>query len=335
MHVTEIIEASKRGDAAAVASLLASDRSLANTKSDNDKTPLHWAAEKNHGAVAELLIDAGADIESQTSWGATALEWAATLGSKEVGRLLLARGARGANLFTAAGLGLIDDVRSFFASGRPGAAAGRGPRKGGEADELPPDAAVTTGDAVSDAFYVACRTGELAIAQLLLQHGADINAKGHFGATGLHWAAHNGHREVVRWLLEAGANPNLRDIKFHSTPAGWAIENGHRDLVKQIVEHGAMVDVREAANYGLVDRVRQLIDEDPARVNEPGEWGTALHEAVFFGHREIVELLLSRGADPSITTCRGESAHDLAAARKHPEIAALLRGSGTSPPPGR
>ena len=38
----------------------------------------------------------------------------------------------------------------------------------------------------------------------------------------------------------------------------------------------------------------------------------------------IVELLLSRGADPALTTCRGESAHDIATSRSHPEIAALL-----------
>jgi hypothetical protein len=76
--------------------------------------------------------------------------------------------------------------------------------------------------------------------------------------------------------------------------------------------------VREAANYGLFDRVRALIDEDASRVNERGEWGAALHEAVFFGHREIVKLLLSRGADPALTACRGESAHGGATRRTSP-----------------
>jgi RNA polymerase sigma factor (sigma-70 family) len=324
MRIADIIEASKRGDAAAVARLLAENSALANAKGDHDKTALHWAAEKNQHEIAELLIGVGADIELQTSWGATALEWAATLGSKDVGRVLLERGARGANLFTSAGLGMIDDVRAYFANGRPGPDAGRGPRKGDEAANIPPDSAVMKGDAVSDAFYIACRNGELAIARLLLENGADIDTKGYFGATGLHWAAHNGHADVVRWLLEKGADVNGRDIKFHSTPAGWAMENGHRDLVKLIVDGGANVDVREAANYGLIDRVRTLLDEDASRVNERGEWGTALHEAVFFGHRDIVELLLSRGADPALTTCRGESAHDIAASRNHADIAALL-----------
>ncbi|HEY5934312.1 MAG TPA: sigma-70 family RNA polymerase sigma factor [Kofleriaceae bacterium] len=324
MRIADIIDASKRGDAAAVAGLLAENSALASSKGEYDKTPLHWAAETNQREIAELLIAAGADLEQQTSWGATALEWAATLGSKDVGRVLLERGARGLNLFTAAGLGMIEAVRSYFAHGRPGPEAGRAPRIGEEAANIPPDSAVMTGDVVSDAFYIACRNGELAIAQLLLEHGADLNAKGYFGATALHWAAHNGHREVVRWLLECGANPDGRDLKFHSTAAGWAIENNHRELAQLIVESGARVDVREAANYGLIERVRELLDEDPARVDERGEWGTPLHEAVFFGHAAIVELLLSRGADPSIKTCRGESAHDLARSRNHPEIAARL-----------
>jgi len=89
MRSADIIEASKRGDAAAVTKLLAENNApRQQRKGEHDKTALHWP-QKEPTRIAELLIAAGADIEMQTSWGATALEWAATLGSKEVGRVLL------------------------------------------------------------------------------------------------------------------------------------------------------------------------------------------------------------------------------------------------------
>ena len=234
MRISDIIEAARRGDAAAVARLLSQDRSLVDARGDHDKTPLHWAAETDQRELAELLIGAGADLELQTSWGATAFEWAATMGSVEVGRLLLERGARGLNLYTAAGLGLIDAVRSYLARGRPGPEVGRRRRDDADPSELPPDTALMMGDALSDAFYIACRGGHLAVAQLLLEHGADIDAKGHFGATGLHWAALNGHAEVVRWLLERGAALDGRDARFDSTPEGWALETGHAGIAALI-----------------------------------------------------------------------------------------------------
>jgi RNA polymerase sigma-70 factor, ECF subfamily len=326
MRIAEIIEASKRGDAAAVARLLAENGALANAAGEYAKTPLHWAAEKNHREIAELLIAAGADIELQTSWGATALEWAATLGSADVGKLLLERGARGSNLYTAAGLGLGDAVASYFANGRrPTAADGRGPRSGEEAANIPPDSAVMTGDAVSDAFYIACRNGHLAIAQLLHAHGAAIDAKGYFGGTGLHWSAVNGHAQTVRWLVEHGADCDLRDTKFDATPAGWAMEGGHRELAAVIAGRAKTITICEAANYGLLDRVRALLDADPASVNARNDWGTPLHEAAFFGHAAIAELLLARGADRAAVTCRGETALALAETRGHTAITALLR----------
>lgn len=44
------------------------------------------------------------------------------------------------------------------------------------------------------------------------------------GATALHYAAFGGHRDVVRVLVEAGADVNAVDTQFTATPAGWAIE---------------------------------------------------------------------------------------------------------------
>jgi ankyrin repeat protein len=116
--------------------------------------------------------------------------------------VLLARGAR-LTLATAAGLGLTDEL----------------PRLAGQ------------GAAVSAAFVLACRNGHTDAARFLLDRGADVDARGFFGATGLHWAAHNGHADTVRFLLEAGADATLRDAQFDSDPLGWAREGGHEPVV--------------------------------------------------------------------------------------------------------
>ena len=66
----------------------------------------------------------------------------------------------------------------------------------------------------------ACRNGQTVVAALWLERGADINAKGVFGGTGLHWAAINGHKDTVEFLVAHGADLTIRDTKFGSTQEG-------------------------------------------------------------------------------------------------------------------
>lgn len=89
----EMLQAAQRGDLAKVRQLLASDTTLVNAKGAHNKTPLHWAAEKNYPELAELLVSAGADIDAEVSWGMTPLQWAANMGSRDVAQVLLAHGA--------------------------------------------------------------------------------------------------------------------------------------------------------------------------------------------------------------------------------------------------
>jgi ankyrin repeat protein len=66
-----------------------------------------------------------------------------------------------------------------------------------------------------------------------LQKGAQINAVPpgfDYSGTGLHYAALNGHRAMVEFLIEQGANVNVKDTKVHSTAAGWADHGGHAEL---------------------------------------------------------------------------------------------------------
>ena len=75
--------------------------------------------------------------------------------------------------------------------------------------------------------------GHIEAAKLLLEKGAEINVvPGGFdyAGTGLHYAALNGHRSMVEFLLAHGADRTVKDTKVGSTPAGWADHGGHPEL---------------------------------------------------------------------------------------------------------
>jgi ankyrin repeat protein len=228
--ITSLLEAIEYGDESRVADLLSASPELALEADRNGKTPLHAAAEHDREAIARRLLDAGADIEAETAWGMTPLQWAANMGSVRTGALLMARGAA-LNLWSAAGLGLSDRLDAFWdAAGHltPGARQkGYAQTRAGYVPQPPPE---DDSAEVSKAFYIACRNGHTAVARWLLNRGADVNVRGFFGGTALHWAAGNGHRETVELLLASGARMDLKDDQFHGTPASWAQEFGHETI---------------------------------------------------------------------------------------------------------
>lgn len=226
----DFLDAVKHGEVHVVAELLRARPELVSAADEYDKTGLHWAAETDQAETVPLLLDAGADIEALTSWGATPLDWAAAMGSVRVGDLLLARGASGLTLIVAAGLGKLDTVKSIIASGTDLSAHRRRGAPESPDDHWPADSAHIRGEVLSDAVFAAARNGHTQVVEHLLDHGAHVDAKGVFGATGLHWAAINGHRETVELLIARGANLTITDERFDSTPEGWANEVGHTDL---------------------------------------------------------------------------------------------------------
>jgi len=228
----EFLEAVKRGDTSAIADLLHERNELVQFADEYGKTGLHWAAETEQGEAARMLLDAGADIEAETTWGATALDWAATMGSVRVADLLLTRGASGFTLVVAAGLGKLKEVKSIVVSGVDLTAHRRRGAPESPNDDWPADSAHIQHDVLSDAMYAAARNGHTQVVEYLLDHGAAIDAKGVFGATAIHWAAINGHRSVVQLLKTRGASLDIRDARYNSTPEGWAREGGHMEIVE-------------------------------------------------------------------------------------------------------
>ena len=86
---------------------------------------------------------------------------------------------------------------------------------------------------INNAFVYACMHGHIDAAQLLLEKGAEINViPGGFdyAGTGLHYAAYSGQRAMVQFLLDHGADRSVRDLKVYSTAADWAEHSGHNDI---------------------------------------------------------------------------------------------------------
>lgn len=207
--------------------------------------PLGAAACIDNVEIAALLLDRGAAINGTGSW--SPLEEALYWGNRGVINLLLKRGASVHNLRIASGLGRIDLLERFFRSdGSLKPEAGKIDWPFGELqksnlncqtkDELQEKVAQWSNDPqdiINNAFVYACMHNHIDAASLLLKKGAQIDAIPpgfDYSGTGLHYAALNGHRRMVEFLIQQGAKVNVRDTKVNSTPAGWADHGGHAEL---------------------------------------------------------------------------------------------------------
>uniref|UniRef100_A0A1Y1M575 Uncharacterized protein n=1 Tax=Photinus pyralis TaxID=7054 RepID=A0A1Y1M575_PHOPY len=143
----------------------------------------------------------------------------------------------------------------------------------------------------------AKRSGPLAS----LRRGPGANVQDSSGYTSLHHAALNGHKEIVRLLLDHDASPNIVDSKG-STALHLAAWSGNVDIVRLLLCGPSICNVNLTT-----------------KANE-----TALHSAAQYGHTPVVHLLLEHGCDPGIRNNRGETALDLAAQYGRLEAVELL-----------
>ncbi|MDA8069916.1 ankyrin repeat domain-containing protein [Conexibacter sp. DBS9H8] len=236
-------------------------------------TALHQAAYRGLPLLARVLLHAGAPVEvSARGDGGTPLVIALFWGHRDTAELLADEQLVPLNLRTAAGLGRLDLIerliapdgqlapearehRAFYRphSGFPAWRPSDDPQEtldegllwaviNGRADAL--NALISRGARIdaqsypSSALFAAAGRGDIAIISLLLEHGAGPNRREtihNIGATPLHEAACHGRTDALRMLLEAGADPTVRDDRFDSTPAGWAQHFG-QDAAREMLE---------------------------------------------------------------------------------------------------
>jgi ankyrin len=141
------------------------------------------------------------------------------------------------------------------------------------------------------------------VARILLEHGADVNARSNSGSTTMHIAA---DVEFARVLLEHGANVGAEDEEGR-IPLRGATKKGSVELVRMLLEHAADINARTigpVAHGGEIweNRGRALL-EHGVNVGTEGEGGrTPLHEATREWNVELVHMLLEHSADVNART---------------------------------
>lgn len=199
-------------------------------------------------------------------------------------------------------------------------------------------------------LHWAAETDQVDAARILLDAGADIEAKTSWAATPLAWAAVMGSARVADLLLSHGAS----GLTFVAAAA-----LGKIDAVEAMVESGADLSGQErpggqassdqewppdsahmqgdvlsdamysAARNGYAAVVAYLLDRG-AKIDAKGFFGgTGLHWAAINGHRDTVELLLDRGASLTVRDARFDATpEDWAKEGSHTEIAEAIHARG-------
>jgi hypothetical protein len=182
-------------------------------KATDLNVPLVWAVRANRVEYVRLLLEAGADPGTRTL-GVTPLENAILHGNTEVVDLLAEHGIVPQALWTYAACGWLDQVRSCFeADGtlRPGAASARpNPADAGFGFSGSLPATDDPQEIVGEAFVDACGHGRIEVVRWFLGQGVHPDVMSH-GRTGLHRAIQGARLELIRLLLEHGADPSIRD----------------------------------------------------------------------------------------------------------------------------
>ena len=294
------------GDLETVKELVGKDPSLVRAHYEY-RTPLSFAVRENQVAVADFLLDHGAEPLALGD----VLEMARDRGYAEMTQLLEHK---------------LANLHGASAEGEGVAAAIRDrdlPRVTRILDESPQ--LVRAGDGRSNQpIHWAVMTRQIPMVDELLARGADIDARRADGARPIQLT--NGDYHYRGW----------RDV-----PAD--VVTTPDDVYKHLVARGAYVDIGMAAFTGDLGRVRELLDEDPSRANRVADYdsyyagcGAPLKNASASGHIEIVQLLLEHGADPNLPE-EGIAPHGhalySAVYNGHYEIARLLLDHGAYPNP--
>ena len=335
-------------DSVKVAALLQKDPKLIRSKNADGDQPLHLAARQDDLAMIELLLEAGADVNAKGAKGWTPLHYAGSIDSKAACLALLEKGAnrdalndaaqkpeQTAKVFTKY---VIKEYNPQLAGAEDLFTA----VEAGKAETV--KALITANPKIVGAqdfsgmtpLVRAAQVNKIELVKLLIEAGADVNAKGRI--TALTKAAEGGHLEVVRLLLNHGAevNPSRPDGPMDSMPlraAAFTVDANPAaaEVIERASDMKLLPDGKPdpAAARELADKFKSL-DPQALEGSLPETMALLIKpqaDPVREAKRTILKLLLEAGADPK----KDDPAIVSAAASSETEMVHLLLEHGANP----
>jgi ankyrin repeat protein len=265
LGATPLWAASQNGSSAMVRRLLEAGANP-NLALLSGETPLMVAARGGYSEVLEQLLAKGANPNAHGTRGQTALMWAASQKHPEAVKALLAHHAD---------LNLRSDIWNEVMAVPPHG-------------YLPYNKAIPHGGETAVMF--AARVGDLESAKLLVSAGANVNDADAWGVSATTLAAHSGFTDLVLFLLEKDANPNLGDCGF--TALHEAVMRRDEKMVASLLDHGADPNA-PLKTWTPTRRSSEDFNFDPQLVGATPYWLAAR-----FTEPDVMRLLVKHGADP-------------------------------------
>jgi len=247
-----------------------------NAKDKDGWTPLHYAARSGHQDVVLLLIDNGADVNAEAPDKSKPLDHATWSDHKDVVKLLIDKGTnipKDDNLLYWSCMYGYRDLADLLI------------KKGADVNSKAWPNAPSL-----EAVWNTPSSRQLDILKLLLDNGADPNAKDRWDWSLLHYT--EGNVDLTRLLLDKGANPNAIENECGLTPLHLAADKGRKAMVELLISRGADVNAKDYYGRTPLSYAEDLGSND--MFGRPRN--TPLTIEAKSAKKEVAELLRKHGA---------------------------------------
>ncbi|XP_048246402.1 ankyrin repeat domain-containing protein 50-like [Haliotis rufescens] len=289
--------------------------------------PLHDASAKGDLERVKHIVSTGAvDVNIRGLYGLTPLMLAAQNGHYDVFEYLHSNGADltlvdrdGDHILSMACVGNNMDMVKYVVSKEPTLINKR------------------RNDGRTALMWVAWH-GKETVFRYLLDKGAECSLVDNDGHNTLHYACHGGHIGIVNYVIDRPTlNISNRDLRGR-TALMIAATYGHKDVFELLVgkdsdishtdKHGNTI-LHAACSGGDVEMVQHVLSQEDIYINCRGQnGGTPLMFAAFGGHREVFDLLVTKGADATLVCNKGNTILHVACIGGHVEMVEHIMSQG-------